>query len=350
MRLLTLACALVASLAIFTTPALASGPPGKLFVLSGQTKYKPYTLVRIKADGIDPKAGIVWRVYPKENVQRATTPRGTLEFVAPPGVYQVEALVIKTGADGGVEIEEQSIAVEIESCCDKVPPVPPTPPAPLPPKKADPLAALGRIQFGSAGCTATVIAPRRADGRWDVLTAAHCVTHVGVGAKGTMKLKDGRTIGVKVAGIHEDPDCAWLVTEDAGLADLASAEIAASNPAIGVAIWHAGYGVDKPGNREDGTVTTGVTGDGQIEMNLSVSSGDSGGGIFRTDTGELVSCVCCTTAKGQKARVWGCAAEVARKLRPSATSDEPDPDDWEPAEMPVRETARVRPLVSRCQK
>lgn len=299
-------------------------------------KYKPYTLVRIKADNVDPKAGIIWRVYPKDNVQRATTPRGVLEFVAPPGIYQVECLVIKNGEGGAIDVEEQSVTIEIESCCDKVPPLP-MPPTPDPkkpePKKPDPANALGQIQFGPFGCTATVIAPRRSDGKWDVLTAAHCVEHVGPGGKGKMKLKDGRTLGVTVVSVHDKPDCAWLTTDDAGLADLSFATIAEKNPERGAKIWHAGYGIDKPGNREDGEITVGQDSNGQLEMSLSVSSGDSGGGIFRNDTGELISCVCCTTSKGNKARVWGCAAEVARKYRPGAAADT---GDWQPREMPTR--------------
>ncbi len=56
-------------------PAQPDRPP---LALTGETKYKPFTLVRITAENIDPKAGIVWRVYPREGVQRATSPRGTL--------------------------------------------------------------------------------------------------------------------------------------------------------------------------------------------------------------------------------------------------------------------------------
>lgn len=334
--------ALLALSALLCLSTGAAAAPAKL-TTEQVGKYKPYTLVRIKAEGVDPKAGIVWRVHPSKDVSRATTPRGLLEFVAPPGQYTVDILIIKTGPDGAIDIEEQTVAVEIESCCDKVPPAIPPPKAlPPAPKKPDAANALGRIQFGNAGCTATVIGPRRADGKWDVLTAAHCVTNVGVGAKGSMTLKDGRKIGVKVARIDEKPDCAWLVTDDATLDDIAFAVIAGANPAPGVKIWHAGYGVDIPGIREDGTVTTGENGEGQIEMGLSVSSGDSGGGIFRDDTGELIACVCCTTAKGQRARVWGCSAETANKLRPGTTGRE----EWVPAEMPERTTlARLFPFL-----
>ncbi|AMV29275.1 hypothetical protein VT84_33075 [Gemmata sp. SH-PL17] len=356
---------LLVLLALLLTVPVVSAAPDRMLVpeplpqklaLEGPTKYKPYQLVRVKASGLDPKAGIIWRVYPSQDVQRATTPRGILEFAAPPGTYQIEALVITTGADGAISVDEQAMSVEIESCCDKAPPiVPPTPQPPIKPK-ANPVAALGKIQFGNAGCTATVIGPRRADGKWDVLTAAHCVTHVGVGAKGSMTLPDGRKLAIKVGSIYETPDCAWLTTEDATLADLPFAEIAASNPPVGTKIWHKGYGVDVPGNREDGEITFAQDGNGQLQMSLSVSSGDSGGGIFRDDTGELISCVCCTTAKGQKARVWGCAADIARKYRPGASGTEtwtpieiPDAgigpvNVWEPVDMPTRRVLEVTTL------
>jgi hypothetical protein len=337
-RMFKLGAVVLTALALLVGAAPAQ-PGRQNLSLSGATKYKPYTLVRLKADGADSKAAIVWRVSPKLGVQRATTPRGTLEFVAPPGVYEVEALVIRTTADGAVEVEEQSVTVEIERCCDKVPPVP-DPKQPDPPKrKADPVNALARIQFTNAGCTATVLDPRRPDGRWELLTAAHCVRHVGVGAVGTCQLREGKQFKVKVVNIEEGTDCAWLVTEAADLGELPFAVLAAKNPEVGAKIWHAGYGVDVPGNREDGEVRASQDGNGQTEFGLSVSSGDSGGGIFRTDTGELVSTVCCTSAKGAKARVWGASAESVAKRRPKATATDDAAEWFRPIDVPVRPTA-----------
>lgn len=335
---------LTALLVLLAVANHAAAEPVRIAADGPPTKYKPYTLVRVKASGVDEKSAIVWRVTPKANVSRATTPRGVLEFVAPPGLYTVECQVLTINKEtGGIESEEQETVIEIESCCDKLPPiVPPTPlpPTPPKPKAADPMAALGRIQFGNAGCTATVIGPRRSDGRWDMLTAAHCVTSVAIGSKGTCQLRDGRKFAVVMVSRSKlsnegGPDCAWLTIDDATLADLPFAEIAAANPAPGVKMWHAGFGVDVPGNRENGTVTAGEDANGQIEMSISVSSGDSGGGMFRTDTGELIACVCCTTAKGQVARVWGCSAEVARNLRPKVATD--DTSDWfTPIDIPQR--------------
>jgi hypothetical protein len=297
--------------------------------IGGETKYKPHSLVRLKAEGVDAKAALLWRVYPSKDVQRATSPRGLLEFAAHPGTYEVELLVI-TNTDGTLSVEEARVSVTIESCTP-VPPVPPKP-DPKPPEggKLDPVGALGRIRFGTAGCTATVIGPRRPDGRWDVLTAAHCVS--GVGARGTLTLKDGHSFGIRVVAFHKTPDVAWCVTDDE-VKDLPYALIAESNPAVDTLVWHMGFGVDKPGNREDGTVAERENAQGQLRMVLSVSSGDSGGGIFRTDTNELVSVVCCTSGMARKVSMWGCSAEVARRTRPRPADDADEA--WVPVPIPI---------------
>ena len=306
--------------------------------IGGGTKYAPHSLVRLKAEGVDAKAAILWRVYPSKDVQRATSPRGVLEFAAHPGHYEVELLVI-TNTDGTLSVEEARVSVTIESCTP-VPPEPPKPdpkPDPKPPEggKLDPVGALGRIRFGNAGCTATVIGPRRPDGRWDVLTAAHCVS--GVGARGTLSLKDGRSFGLRVVAHHTTPDVAWCVTDDE-VADIPYAMIAAKNPEPGTPIWHMGYGVDKPGNREDGVVSERENAPGQLRMTLSVSSGDSGGGIFRADTNELVSVVCCTSGMAKKVSMWGCSAEVARRTRPRPADDAEEA--WVPVPIPIKDGKR----------
>ncbi|CAN5457393.1 hypothetical protein BH11PLA2_BH11PLA2_28910 [soil metagenome] len=338
-------------LVVTLVPALADPPTGAK--IAGTTSYPAHSLVRLKAEGVDAKAGILWRVYPSKDVQRATNPRGVLEFAAPPGSYEVELLAITTGPDGELRIDEARQTVVVG---------PGTPePKPLPPPtpdgdKPDPANALGKIRFGNAGCTATVVGPRRADGKWDVLTAAHCVT--GEGQRGTMTLKDGRTIALKVVAHHKTPDLSWCVTEEA-IADLPFAVLAEKNPAVGAAVWHMGYGIDKPGNREDGSITAAENGDGQLRMSLSVSSGDSGGGIFRADTNELVSVVCCTSGMAQKVSMWGGSAEAARRTRPKAVDAEetwtplPIPictdgkrdaaDDWKPLPIPIRLTSITAP-------
>jgi len=121
----------------------------------GETQYKPHSLVRLRAESVDAKAALLWRVHPSKGVQRATSPRGVLEFAAHPGTYEVELLVIRTAGEG-LQVDEARVTVEVEQC-QPVPPLPPRP-DPKPPGggKLDPVNALGRIRFGSAGCTATV--------------------------------------------------------------------------------------------------------------------------------------------------------------------------------------------------
>lgn len=311
------------AIAVLALAPLASG--AEPVRIAGETRYKPHSLVRLKAEGVDAKAALLWRVYPSKDLQRATGPRGVLEFAAHPGTYEVELLVI-TSADGVLSVEEARTSVTIESCT----PVPPKPDPKPPEGKPDPEAALGRIRFGTAGCTATVVGPRRPDGKWDVLTAAHCVS--GVGAKGTLTLPDGRTLVLRVVAHHAGPDVAWCVTDEA-VADLPFAALADKNPAVDTPVWHKGYGVDRPGNREEGTVAEAENGQGQLRMLLSVSSGDSGGGIFRADTNELVSVVCCTSGMARRVSMWGCSAEVARRTRPKPAADADEA--WVPVPIPI---------------
>lgn len=307
--LAALAAALLAALggAGAASAAEAAPPPA----VAGPAAVGEHTLARFEAVNVPPKAALLWRVTPAEKIDRATTPRGRFEFAAPPGEYVVELLVITVSPDGAADVAEVRHKVRVGG------------PSQAPPGKAlDPVAAIGRITFGSAGCTATVIHPRRPDGRWDVLTAAHC-TETGVGSRGSMLLKDGTRFGVTVAARDTAADVCWLVTDRADLAELPAAELAAELPAVGVKVWHMGFGVDKPGNREDGVVT-GQTPDGKLRFTLSVSSGDSGGAIVRADTGHVVACVCCTTGKGARVTMFGGHCLSARALRPAARADHPD--------------------------
>lgn len=208
------------------------------------------------------------------------------------------------------------------------PPSPrPAPPAPVP--SPDPLAAICRITLGSAGCTATVISPQRADGRWYLVSAAHCTT--AVGQRGTATTRGGRSFGFRVVSRVPGADVAWLLSDDP-LDNLPFAEIAQENPAVGDEVWHAGFGVDKPANTERGTVLALPNRDGQIEYRLSVSSGDSGGGIIHTRTGRLLSPVCCTTSPSRVGRVWGAGPEAIAAAAPADRVGH----DWVPVPIPTR--------------
>jgi hypothetical protein len=201
---------------------------------------------------------------------------------------------------------------------------PPVAPAPKP----DPLNAIVRIGRSGAGCSATIIGPRRADGRYWVLSAAHCCERIG--ERWQAKFRDGRTTGLVVTALNRQADYAWMLT-DVDTQVFPFALLAAEDPAPGAKVWHAGYGVHVPGNTEEGEVAAGRNSDGQIEFRLSVSSGDSGGGICLTDKGEVISPVCCTTRLSGPGRVWGASPVVC--LRGQAVAAWVD--EWVPTEMPI---------------
>lgn len=326
--LLTLAC--------LTQTTVPDAPPK----IIGETTVAPHRLCRLSAESVDPKSAILWRVYPRVAIDRATTDSRIFEFVAPPGTYDVEMLVISQDGDGGFVLSESFTRVTFQGKKEE-PPGDGTKPPPDTPKPSDPIQALGRIRFGNAGCTATIIGPRRSDGRWDILTAAHCVS--GVGARGSMTLKDGRTLGITIVVHQRGPDLAWAVTDDATLADLPWVKLATGNPPVGTKVWHAGYGVDRPTNREDGEIAANEDGNGQLRMILSVSSGDSGGGIFRTDTNEVISTVCCTSGMARRVSMWGASTRAIVAARPKAVdgtehNHEQQIGDWNPLPIPIRQS------------
>ena len=182
------------------------------------------------------------------------------------------------------------------------PPTPPTPPTPAPPTPApptspfppspggtDPVRATARYRANGVGCTATILADRPSASQHWILCAAHCVR--GTSGRGTITLKDGQVIPWRLVRTDAAGDLALLVCDHPG--PLPTARIAREEPAVGTAVWHMGYGIDRPGNREDGNVLRRADRNGQIAMRLSVSSGDSGSGIFRADDGAIISVVCC---------------------------------------------------------
>lgn len=331
---------LAGAVAASEKPAPACVEKPKAFLRVADFEVPEHGLVKIAAAGVDPKAGLVWRVSPRENVSKADTAPNKLQFAAPPGEYLVELLVVTVDKDGKVNIEELSCTVKVVAKDAK--PKPPAPDPKQPDKGAgrlDPPAAIAKISFPPFACTACPIGPRRADGKWDILTAAHCVDHLRVGARGQMRLLDGRTIGVVVAVVDSTCDVCWLVTEEA-IEDMPYANLAPANPAVGVAVWHAGYGIDRPGNREEGVVTGNENSRGQLAFTLNVSSGDSGGPIFRKDTNEVVSTVCCTQGRGVKTTMYGGSAAQIKRLRPGAKVAEPAVEKpgefkWTPIEIPL---------------
>lgn len=292
--------------------------------VTGETKIAAGRMAVLSASGAPDGAAMTWE-FPE--AMHGEESEGRLYAVAPPGRYRVTVLAVSV-KDGKVSIAKARADIEFGGAA------PGAPPAIPPAGKAEPAKALMRLRMGSAGCTATVIGPRRPDGRWDLLTAAHCLPR-GV-TTGQVQTQDGRTIGVTVSVFHAGSDLAWLRTTNA-VESLPYAVMASEPAPVGARVWHAGYGIDRPGNREAGKVT-GIPGsNGQCQYELNVSSGDSGGGIFREDTGEWVGAVCCTRARGAMAAVWAGSVTAARAIRPVVplpTIPAADWSDWVPTEIP----------------
>jgi len=291
-------------IALLTTTLLVS-PLHAQLTISGETKVKPYKLVKLTAQGAGVKdAALVWDISDDEKCDIEEF-NGRFLFTAPPGVYKVKVRALRLDKDGKTTSETARITVTIEG-----------EPKPPPPKKAaDPIGATCKLRFGNAGCTATILWPRRPDGRWDVLTASHCTGDVG--SNGQITLKDGRTFKVTVVARNRAADLSWLVTAEAP-AEMPYAVLAADTPHAETKVFHIGYGVDRPGNRETGRVQGGPAHDGKLSFKLSVSSGDSGGGIFREDTEELVAAVCCTTGMARNVTMFGGGCATAWSMRPKS--------------------------------
>lgn len=209
-------------------------------------------------------------------------------------------------------------------------PTPPTPPTPtVPPPAANPLDALGRLVMSGGYCSATPVTPPSKDGKQTLLSAAHCVKSIG--EKCQFITRAGRQITVSVIAINRDADASLLTTET--LADpLPYLPVADQTPAVNSAVFHAGFGIDKPGNVERGRILQRDTGAGQVMFELSVSPGDSGGGVCVDEGGKVVSPVCCTTNLAAVGQVFGARPEVVQEMlrRPVFFVDVP------PMEMPKR--------------
>lgn len=247
------------------------------------------------------------------------------------GVAILAAILAAIGARFGIEVPPPPAPPPGQQPPPTEPPqTPPTEPAP------NPLAAIVRIGAGNVGCSATIVGPRRPDGRYWVLTAAHCVS--GTGQRWQMRFRNGATGGFQVVNFDRQSDWAWGAT-DSSTEVYPYALLADATPPVGTRIWHAGFGVDVPANREDGTVLAGADSNGQIRMRMSVSSGDSGGGIVIDDVGRIVSTVCCTTRRGAVADVWGASPERMK----AGQRDTVDLWDWRPLEMPERAVPKDMP-------
>lgn len=193
-----------------------------------------------------------------------------------------------------------------------IPPAPPNPPAPPPEKTPNTLAAMVRLSGRGAGCSGTVIGPRRSDGRYWVLTAAHCVR--AGGERWTMTFRDGRKADMTVTNTDDTSDCAWGIT-DRDYGELPFALLADKSPTGGETVWHSGFGVNRPGNRETGEVIGRADRNNQLAFTLAVSSGDSGGGVALSGSDRIVSVVCCTVGGFRNVETRGASVEAMVKAR-----------------------------------
>lgn len=193
--------------------------------------------------------------------------------------------------------------------------------------------AIRPIQFGTSGCTGTIIGPwASSDEKIDILTAAHCVK---LNAVGKLTMPDGRTVSVKCVSRDPASDAAWLTADNPGY-DVPFLLLADGFPQEGEVVWHQGFGRDKPGNRESGKFVGPADKGLKAAFRLSVSPGDSGGGIIVDSAGRVVSPVCCTDTMSAMGNVWGASPMAAAKIRPRRTvSDEEPPLFYPVQEMSV---------------
>lgn len=211
------------------------------------------------------------------------------------------------------------------------PPTPPTAPAPEAPQTpaptTDPLQAIGKLVMAGGHCSGTVITPPDDQGQQLILSAAHCVKSVGESCQ--YFTRAGQMLNCRVKSIARTPDICILET-DPLRAPLPYLLLAESSPPVGAAVMHAGFGVHIPGNVEKGRVLQSDTGNGQVMYELSVSPGDSGGGICLDGRGRVISPVCCTTRIAAVGQVFGGRPEEVRRmmLQPALYLD------TEPVKMP----------------
>lgn len=170
---------------------------------------------------------------------------------------------------------------------DRVPPVVPVPLQPkpaTPPVSISPKDAAVRIRSGSAGCSGTILLIGD-PAEYYVLTAGHC--NNGVGSNVTVYYLSQQIVG-KVIKSNKSWDVS-LVKLNHNSFDLPIAIIAKELPERRVSVWHKGYGVHIPGNIVDGQIIDPGSLKSNCTFTTRLSSGDSGSGQFRQDTGELIA-------------------------------------------------------------
>lgn len=122
---------------LFSTAAQAQD-----FKITGESKVSVNRLVRLSAENVPEKSGLLWMVFPMDaTIDIATTPESIFQFVAPPGKYVVVATCFTGGGDKKIVPHTSRVVVEIVGSLpeppkpqpdpgpapDPNPPVPPTP-------------------------------------------------------------------------------------------------------------------------------------------------------------------------------------------------------------------------------
>lgn len=190
-----------------------------------------------------------------------------------------------------------------------------------PPNKAE--EAIGLLDMGRSRCTATIIGPvYSTDSAINILSAAHCIK---VGQAATLTMKNGTVLKCRCIAADSLCDFAWLQAPRPS-GNCPYLLLADQIPTPGDEVWHHGYGIDKPNNRESGTLATCSDRSSQWKYRLSVSPGDSGGAIMHARSGRVLSPVCCTSRLSGVGDVYGAnplkAAEMRPELPPKPAAEE----------------------------
>lgn len=241
--------------------------------------------------------------------------------------WETWKIIITALLSAALTIIGGATATQVGGCWNPPFPKPPDIDTPPPDGAPDPIHSIGKIALQGGYCSGTVIGPRQSDGRWRIVSAAHCFKRAGEDA--TFIQRTGVSRKITCIALDRRADIAICVT-DANQGSMAFTYIADRTPAAGTKVMHAGYGRHIPGNVEKGEVLGGPNDDNQVKYHLSVSPGDSGGGIVIDDAGHLLSPVCCTTRLDGPGNVWGGSPEHIRRMIATPT----DYIELAPIEMP----------------
>lgn len=185
------------------------------------------------------------------------------------------------------------------------------------------VASVGTLVVGRDSGSATLIGPRRDDGRIWALTAAHCVAS---GSSGTLTLRDGRSFTVRVGTVDRTSDIAWILVDSAGdRRPIPHATLVAAPPGRDMAVWHCGFGYRANGKIRTGKSIENPDSNGSVRYDLAVESGDSGGAIFLEGTALVVGVVSHyrTDDRLRYLGAWAGSGKRAAAIRPPLDANPP---------------------------